>query len=251
MSRNDRMAARLLQVIGAWGVIITSAVSVIVFSTESDADKRAILGMGISLIVIWCVFGGIVMRLFRDRIVAAVKNIRINWKIRFVLFCIVLAMLEEAVTTSLTNAAPLFGAVSDAARITASRNYLEVVLFHSVIAFVPMFICWAWLLDRYAFSPVEVLLLFGLNGTLAETLSFGPQNLLQVGMWTFVYGLMVYLPAHTVPPNRDARTPGSRHWLLAAFLPLVFIVPLACWIAWKLILHIYRTIAHMRLNWRG
>jgi hypothetical protein len=76
-------------------------------------------------------------------------------------------------------------------------NYLEVILKHSVIAFVPLFLCWGWLLCQYDFRPSEVLRL-GLNGTLAETLSFGPQNLIQVGMWTWVYGLMDYLPACTV-----------------------------------------------------
>jgi hypothetical protein len=144
-------------------------------------------------------------------------------------------MLEEAVTTGLTNLAPLLGGVTDAARITASRNYFEVVLRHSVIAFVPMFLCWAWLLSRYDFRPSEVLLLFGLNGTLAETLSFGLQNLIQVGMWVFVYGLMVWLPACTVPGDRGARPVRWRHAVLAVFLPLppVLIVPLVAWLVWK------------------
>jgi hypothetical protein len=123
--------------------------------------------------------------------------------------------------------------VTDAARITASKNYLEVVFLNSVIAFVPMFLCWGWLLSRYDFRPSEVLLLFGLNGTLAETLSFGPQNLLQVGMWTFVYGLMAYLPACAVPVARGARPARWWHWLMAVFLPLVFILPLAAWIVWR------------------
>lgn len=64
------------------------------------------------------------------------------------MLCIAFAMLEEAVTTSLTNMAPLLGAVTDAARITASKNYLEVVLKHSAIAFIPMFLGWGWLLSR-------------------------------------------------------------------------------------------------------
>jgi uncharacterized membrane protein YhaH (DUF805 family) len=69
------------------------------------------------------------------------------------------------------------------------------------------------------------MLLFGLTGTLAETLSFGLQNLLQVGMWVFVYGLMVYLPACSVPPRRNVGRPRRRHWPLAVFLPVIFIVP--------------------------
>lgn len=93
-----------------------------------------------------------------------------------------------------------------------------------------MFLCWAWLLSRYDFRPAEVLLLFGLNGTLAETITFGPQNLIQVGMWVWVYGLMVYLPACTVPEDRGGGPARWWHWLLAVFLPLVFIIPLAAWL---------------------
>ena len=102
---------------------------------------------------------------------------------------------------------------------------------NSVIAFVPLFLCWGWLLSRYDFRPAEVLLLFGLNGTLAETITFGPQNLIQVGMWVWVYGLMAYLPACTVPEDRGARPARWWHWLMAIFLPLVFIIPLVLWLA--------------------
>jgi hypothetical protein len=119
-------------------------------------------------------------------------------------------MLEEAVTTSLTNMAPLLGEVTDAAWITASKSYLEVILKHTVIAFVPLFLCWGWLLSRYDFRPAEVLLLFGLNGTLLETITFGPQHLTEVGMRLYVYGLMAYLPAFTVPEERGASS--ARWW---------------------------------------
>jgi len=242
MSRNSKFAKVLLYIIAGWGILSTTVVVLIVYRYEADPDNRAILCMGVSLILIWCVAGGSAMRLLRDRLVRVARKLKIDWRVRFVLLCIIMAMLEEAITTSLTNAAPLFGAATDAARITASKNYLEVILFHSVIAFVPMFICWAWLLNRYNFTPIEVFLLFGFNGTLAETLSFGPQNLLQVGMWVYVYGLMVYLPAHTAPADRIARPVRLRHWILATFLPLVFVIPLAVFVLVKvlqLIRHIF------------
>ena len=231
---NRRGIVRLLLIlIAAWGVLSTTAVAAFVFAHETNPDHRAILKMGIALILIWCVVGGGLMWWLRDRFVAWARRIPLGWRTRFVLLCIAFAMLEEAVTTSLTNLAPWFGGVTDAARITASKNYLVVVFQHSVIAFVPLFLCWGWLLSRYDFHPPEVLLLFGLNGTLAETLSFGPQNLIQVGMWTFVYGLMAYLPACTVPEDRPARPVRWWCWLLAVFLPLVFIIPLAVWlVAW-------------------
>ena len=222
----------VLVLIASWGVISTTAVAIFILSRDADPDHRAIIRMTIGLILIWCVLGGLAMYRFRDGFVAWATRIPLGWRTQFVLLCIVFAMLEEAVTTSLTNMATL-GGVTDAARITASKNYLEVVLKHSVIAFVPLFLCWGWLLSRYDFRPIEVLLLFGLNGTLAETITFGPQNLIQVRMWVWVYGLMAYLPACTVPEERGASIVRGWHWLMAVFLPLVFIIPLALWLLWR------------------
>ncbi len=225
----------VLILIASWGVISTTAVAIFILSKDPDPDHRAIIKMGVGLILIWCVLGGLVMYRLRDSFVAWVTRIPLGWRTRFFLLCIIFAMLEEAVTTGLTNMAPLLGGVTNAARITASKNYLEVILKYSVIAFVPLFLCWGWLLSRYDFRPIEVLLLFGLNGTLAETISFGPQNLIQVGMWVWVYGLMVYLPACTVPEERGACTPRWWHWLMAVFLPLVFIITLALWLVWRVV----------------
>ena len=194
-----RFVRIVLTLITAWGVLSISAVTAFILTNETNPDNRAIIKMGVALILVWCVLGGVLMLRFRDRFVAWATRIPLGWRTRFVLLCIAFAMLEEAVTTSLTNLAPLFGGVTEAARITASKNYLEVVFLNSVIAFVPMFVCWGWLLSRYDFRPSEVLLLFGLNGTLAETLSFGPQNLLQVGMWVWVYGLMATFPPAPCP----------------------------------------------------
>jgi hypothetical protein len=223
----------LLIVISAWGVLSTTALTVFILSKDQDPDHRAIIRMGVGLILIWCVLGGLVMWGLRERFVRWATRIPLGWRVRFVLLCIALAMLEEAVTTSLTNMAPLLGAVTDAARITVSKNYFVVVFTNSVIVFVPLFLCWGWLLSRYDFRPIEVLLLFGLNGTLAETLAFGPQNLIQVGMWVWVYGLMAYLPACMVPEERGARPARWWHWLMAVFLPLVFIIPLVVWLIWR------------------
>ena len=215
--RRATVIRSVLILIAAWGVLSTTAIGIFILTHEKSPDNRAIIKMGIALIIIWCVLGGAIMALLRDRFVGWARRIPLGWRSRFVLLCIAFAMIEEAVTTSLTNLAPLFGGVTDAARITASKNYFEVVFLNSVIAFVPLFLCWGWLLSRYDFRPAEVLLLFGLNGTLAETLSFGPQNLIQVGMWVWVYGLMAYLPACTVPEDRGASPVKWWHWLMAVF----------------------------------
>jgi hypothetical protein len=57
--------------------------------------------------------------------------------------------------------------------------------------------------------------------------------LIEVGMWFYVYGLMENLPACTVPQNRAASPARWWHWIVAVFLPLFFIIPLALWLAGK------------------
>ena len=81
-----------------------------------------------------------------------------------------MALIEEVITTSMTNLAPLFGTTPVEAHITASTNYFTVVCFHSVVIIAPMFVAWAWMLSRWNFSPLKVLLLFGITGSLAFSL---------------------------------------------------------------------------------
>jgi len=251
--RNDRIALRVLQVIAVYGILVHSLVGFLNLTGGGDGpeihDAHAIVAMGLSLIVIWCILGGLAMYLMRDRFVRLATRaltewhvrvgrwsmrMPIGWRVRFVLLCIVMAMLEEAVTTSLTNAAPLFGAATDAARITISTNYFEVIS-NSVVAFIPWFLFWAWFLGRYDFRPLEVMLLFGLTGTLAETTTFGPANLAGVGMWTFVYGFMVYLPVYTVPERPAAKRPRWWHWIVALLLPLIFIIPFTAYVVFWIV----------------
>lgn len=151
---------------------------------------------------------------------------------KFILFGILLALLEEFVTTAMTNLAPFFGVQVGEAYITASANYFDVVLHHSVIVFTPWFIAWAWILKRYAFSPFWVFLLFGLDGLVAEWLTFGWQHLNEFALWIFVYGLMVYLPAYTVPAERGATRPNIWHGALAIVLPFVSGIP------WTVLVHL-------------
>jgi hypothetical protein len=214
------------------GVRLIITTSLVLIVTWGNRIAHAEIGMGTGLILIWIFLCGSLMYFFRERIKVVVLSIRLNWQIKFVLFATLLAMLEEAITTSLTNMAPLFGVKVGEAYITASANYLDVILHHSVIAFFPWFIAWAWLLKRYAFSPFSVFLLIGLNGLLAETLSFGLQHLSEFGLWIFVYGLMIFLPAYTVPQDRGALPPKFKHFLLA------FILPFLCGIPWAILIHL-------------
>lgn len=214
----------LIRGLAVYSVAAVSVVSFVVL-VGGDDREQAIIKMAWGLLLIWVVFGGVLMVRFRAPIVAFVERLPGDWRAKFVLFATILALLEEAVTTTMTNLAPVFGSRIGEAYITASANYIHVVLFHSVIVFVPMFVAWALLLARYAFPPKVVFLLFGLTGTVAEANI--DISALWAGFWFFVYGLMVYLPAHTVPSNREARRPAARHYLLAVLLPIAFSVPVA------------------------
>ncbi|MHC4461342.1 MAG: hypothetical protein ACYS30_07885 [Planctomycetota bacterium] len=214
----------VLILLAVYGICITTLVTVAVWS---NPVQRAVLCMAWGLIVFWCFGGGIISRCFRTRTSNAVSRIPLNWKIKFILFATVMALIEEAVTVTMTNCAPLFGVKVGQAYITASANYLDVVCLHSVIVFVPMFVCWAFLLSRYNFRPHQVFFLFGLTGTLAEMSFAGIQAIAQIGVWMFVYGLMVYLPAYSVPVGRNVKLLRWWHWPLAVLLPFVFVIPVA------------------------
>jgi len=206
--------------------LLTSWALVYIF-TRGDRIAHAVIGMGSGLILLWVMACGAAMYVFRARIRTFVQSIPADWQFKFILFGILMALLEEAITTTMTNLAPWFGVKIGQAYITASTNYLDVVLLHSVIVFVPWFFAWAWILKRYAFRPFWVFLLFGLNGVFAESLAFGWAHLNEFAMWIFVYGLMIYLPAYTLPSERGAQPPRIWHGVLALVLPLLIGIPWA------------------------
>jgi len=229
-----------------WGIVILLLLTalfcgmlhVVGYAAPDGVERRTALGiarMATGLIVIWIMVCGGLMYLYRGRVRAWVLglglNWRVNWRVTFVLFCILLACLEEAVTVTLTNLAPLFGSRIGEAYITASTNYLDVILFHSVVVFIPYFIVLAWILGSWAFSPFAVFLSFGVVGTAAEAIFAGNTGVL-VGfpMWAFVYGLMVWLPVWCLPEGRGARPVGVVAHLLLPFgifgLAMPMIVPM-------------------------
>jgi len=216
----------LIRFLAAWTVLLTAFV-LFVAIVGMGANSRAVAFMGAGLAFFWIILGGALMWKIRDRVRAFVARIRLPWALSFVLFCALLALTEEAVTVSMTNLAPLFGVPLGAAYITASSNYLDVVALHSVVVFVPMFICWAWMLSRWNFTPAEVFLLFGLTGFLAEAQFAGTLNFAQAPFWIFVYGLMVWLPAYALPPKKEAQRPKGWIFPLAVILPFVFAIPVA------------------------
>ncbi len=227
MSARERASPRLFRwlvwIFGVWCGVITVLVTLAQAFTP-DPIVRAMLRMALGVVVLWIIGAGSLSlalhRPVRRWLEGGVKH----WRLVFVLWVTGMALLEEAVTTSMTNLAPRLGVTIAQAHVTASGNYLDVVLLHSVIVFVPMFIAWSWLLWRYDFHPLTVLVLYGITGTLLES-SGNAAHLLEAGFWVFVYGLMVYLPAHVASPRQGARSPGIVAWLLAVLLPIVSAIP--------------------------
>jgi hypothetical protein len=218
--QSDRITRWILVAIGIYTGLLVSLLNVFLLGSGKTKD-RAIILMADGLILFWIVVGGSLTPMLRRRLVPKLVSIPIDWRVRFVLLCTAMALLEEVITTTMTNLAPLFGSTPEEAHITASTNYFVVVCFHSVVVFVPMFIAWAWMLSWWKFSSLKVLLLFGITGSIAEA-SINPTSLIG-GFWVFVYGLMVYLPACTVREDRAAKQPRWWHYPLAVVLPFPFV----------------------------
>jgi hypothetical protein len=205
-------------------LVILTAGFLCLVAVNSGAPEGATVKMVFGLILLWIVLGGALMHHFRDRARTCIRSVPLDWRVKFVLFATVLALIEEAVAVSMTNLAPFFGVKAGEAYVTASTNYLDVVLFHSVVVFVPLFIAWALILSRYDFSPFSVFLLFGIMGIVCETTINPAGAITGFAMWIFIYGLMGYLPTYCIPSGRGARKPRWYHHLLA--IPAVFLIAL-------------------------
>ncbi len=214
--------------LGAWLLLTTLIVTVLSFG---NPVSRAVISMGWGVICLWIIVCGGLMYRFRESIRRIVQKVPLPWHVTFVLFTTSLALLEETISTSMTNLAPVFGVKLGEAYITASANYFDVVLYHSVITLIGPFVCWALALKRYDFSPFSVFIVFGISGTLLEMLYGGAIHVFEFGLWIFVYGLMVFLPAYSIPSaeRRGARPVKWHHHVLMVFMPALFI-PLFSWI---------------------
>ena len=205
----------------AWQILLTSLLTL---AGLEDRKLWALAGMLWGVNLVWIAGMGGLSIWLRDR-VELLGGQSGKWLgIKFFCFVTLMALAEEAITTAMTNCAPLLGVKMGQVYITASGNYLDVVLFHSVVVLLPQFAIWGWLLKRYAFSPFAVFLLYGLTGFVNEALFSGP-NPLALAQWILIYGLLVYLPA-----NLFKQMPNRRHaawWLypVAVLLPIVASLP--------------------------
>ena len=211
-----------VKVLLGWAILTSGVVFLV--TRAAPLPGRAIAAMGCAVFMVWVLVLGGSMYRGRDLVKKAVLAVPLPWWVKFILFSLGLAMLEEVITTSLTNLAPLFGARVGEAYITASANYWDVICYHSIIMFVPGILVWAWLLSRYAFNPTDVFLLWGIFGFVAELGFSGVSQALAFGFWIFVYGLMMYLPAYSLP-QRNAKPPRYYHYALSLVLPFLGLIP--------------------------
>jgi len=122
---------------------------------------RAIFLMADGLMLFWIVIGGASTPVLRRRLVPRLSAIPLGWRVRFVLLCIARALLEEDITTTMTNLAPVFGTTPEEAHITASTSYFKVVVIAEIREHVARLANPAPLMDDYAEDMEEI------NDTLA------------------------------------------------------------------------------------
>lgn len=220
-----RLTRTLIKVLAAYTTIIVGFIAAVNILGSHNSTDRAIILMALGLVTIWVLIGGLITLKFRFRIRDWISRIDLSWEWRFVLLASALALIEEAITTTMTNLAPEFGSQIGVAYITASNNYLIVISFSSVVILVPEFVGWVLVLRRYAFNANEVFLIYGLLGTTMEA-TLNPYELI-AGFWFFVYGLMVYLPTFSLPTRERAVAPKWYHYVLAYAVPLACALPVA------------------------
>lgn len=175
--------------------------------------------------LLWIVLFGIVSLLLRKWVINFGSKIAKFKSLYFFLGATGMALIGEAVTTSMTNCAPLFGAEIGEVYITASADYLDVVMFHSVVVFLPQYLLIGWLLSRYEISPFAIFICYGITGFIGEVMFAGPNPLL-LAQWILIYGLFVYLPAHLFV-NQTDRKP-IRWWMypLLVVIPVIVSIPM-------------------------
>ncbi len=169
----------------------------LLINTGTNSVFRTVLLMGFTLFVLWVVVGGSLQIRVRKKFAEKLSQQREHPICYFIIVATTFALVEEAIATTITNLAFTFGVPIGKAYITASTNYIDVVTLHSVIVFIPQFFMLGFLLKKYSISPFAAFLVYGLVGVFGEVTFSGSSAILNAPFWICVYGLMVYLPAHT------------------------------------------------------
>lgn len=185
-------------------------------------------------------FGGLSLVLRRRATIVGARLEGYRWA-AFLAGATTLALIEEAITTAMTNCAPMFGAQLGEVYVTASADYLDVVLLHSVVVLIPQFAAWGAILKHYAAPPFAVFLCYGVTGFLNEALFAGPNPLL-LAQWILIYGVMVYLPAHLFQKHSGRRRFAWYCYPVAVLLPIAASIPMVA------LLHLVIAPGHPRVH---
>ncbi|MFU8786339.1 MAG: hypothetical protein ACNA7U_03750 [Candidatus Izemoplasmataceae bacterium] len=195
-----------------------------VFSEGSRIDQ-AIITMSMGLLVIW----GVVIAYIQVKLLKKLNEYTLTprkYILYFFLLCVLLALLAEIISTSMTNTAYLWGLSPHEAFITASPNYFIVVTQYSVIVFLPQFLVIALLNLRYDFKALHWFIIYGLIGYLGELLAFGSAaSYLSIPFWMIIYGWIVYLPNKLLKPNNERVIVNPKQLVLGLVTPLIVSVP--------------------------
>src|SRR5665213_2288231 len=94
MAKKRFDSAHVIAFAGVWSVVSTSAVAAIVIIGGKPA-ARAVILMGLGLVLLWVAAGGLLTWRYRDRVRSFAASIPGRWQVKFVLFCTLPAMAEE------------------------------------------------------------------------------------------------------------------------------------------------------------
>jgi len=154
------MAGKLVKFFGVLAGLQFLFILFLFLIVKDNRPFHAVMGMALGVYIFWILLAGLLMKEFRDPVRSFIQKIKLDWRLKFVIFATTLALLEEVVTVAMTNTAHFYGVSMAAAHITASANYWDVVLTNSVVLFFPMLCIWAWLLSEYDISPSALFVLW-------------------------------------------------------------------------------------------
>ncbi len=181
---------KLIMYLGVWLVFSTS---VLTFLIQDNLLQLTAVKMLWCLIIFWVFLCGSIIYFSRNLFWKYYLKITWPFWIKFTTFATLFFLIEEAIATAINYY--FYPITKGMVMLTASTNYLEVIMKHSVFVFIPIFIIFSIFIKSFKLNPTKSFLYFGIVGTLAEISIGGLTSLLQFAMWIFVYGLIVYLPS--------------------------------------------------------
>ena len=96
-AKPNRITRWVLIAIGIYSALLVSFLNLLILNSENAKD-RAIILMADGMIVLWIIVGGSLTPMLRRRLVPRIAVIPIDWRIRFVLCCTGMALLEEVMS---------------------------------------------------------------------------------------------------------------------------------------------------------